>query len=72
MFPWGGGGGSDDKCIITPIQKNGDHEQANNNRPISLLRMLILSKVCERMVHNQMIPSLDKKTRLSTHQGPVV
>ena len=34
-----------------PIPKDGDHEQANNNRPISLLP--VLSKICERVAHNQ-------------------
>jgi hypothetical protein len=33
-------------AVMTPIPKDGDHEQANNNRPISLFP--ILSKVCER------------------------
>jgi hypothetical protein len=54
-------------AVITPIPKDGDHEQANNNRPISLLP--ILSNVCERTVHNQMIPYLDAKQRLSTQQS---
>ena len=54
-------------AVITPIPKDGDHEQASNNRPISLLP--ILSKVCERSVHNQMIPYLDTKQRLSTQQS---
>ena len=38
---------------ITPIPKEGDHEQANNNRPISLLPMLY--KVCEKVVLNQVV-----------------
>lgn len=37
---------------VTPIPKDGDHEQANNKRPISLLP--VLSKVCERVVHDQL------------------
>ncbi|CAB4013242.1 Hypothetical predicted protein [Paramuricea clavata] len=54
-------------AVITPIPKDGDHEQANNNRPISLLP--ILSKVCERTVHNRMIPYSYTKQRLSTQQN---
>ena len=54
-------------AVIKPIPKNADHEQANNNRPISLLP--ILSKVCERTVHNQLIPYLDTKQRLSSQQS---
>ena len=54
-------------AVIKPIPKNADHEQANNNRPISLLP--ILSKVCERTVHNQLIPYVDTKQRLSSQQS---
>jgi hypothetical protein len=52
---------------ITPILKGGDHEQANNNRPISLLPML--SKVCEKVALNQVVPYLDLNKRLSTEQS---
>ena len=52
---------------ITPIPKEGDHEQANNNRPISLLPML--SKVCEKVVLNQVVSYLDINKRLSTEQS---
>ena len=34
---------------VVPIPKDCDHEQANNNRPISP----VLSKICERVAHNQ-------------------
>ncbi|CAB4020527.1 Hypothetical predicted protein [Paramuricea clavata] len=54
---------------ITPILKEGDHEQANNNRPISLLPMAMLSKVCEKVVLNQVVPYLDLNKRLSTEQS---
>ena len=47
--------------------KEGDHEVANNNRPISLLP--ILSKVCERVAHNQLMEYLTSKGRLSTKQS---
>ena len=53
-------------AVIEPIPKNADHEQANNNRRIS--RLPILSKVCERTVHNQLIPYLDTKQRLYSQQ----
>ena len=52
---------------VRPIPKEGDHEIANNNRPISLLP--ILSKVCERVAHNQLMESLTSKGRLSTKQS---
>ena len=52
---------------ITPIPKEGDHEQANNNRPISLLPML--SKVCEKVVLNKIVSYLDINKRLSTEQS---
>ena len=32
---------------VIPLHKDGDHEQPNNNRPISLLP--VLSKICERI-----------------------
>ena len=52
---------------ITPIPKEGDHKQANNNRPISLLPTL--SKVCEKVVLNQVVSYLDINKRLSTEQS---
>jgi len=52
---------------VKPIPKEGDHEIANNNRPISLLPILL--KVCERVVHNQLMDYLTSKGRLSTKQS---
>jgi len=52
---------------VKPIPKEGDHEIANNNRPISLLP--ILSKVCKRVAHNQLMEYLTSKGRLSTKQS---
>ena len=52
---------------VTPIPKEGDHELANNNRPISLLP--VLSKVCERVAHHQLTSYLTTNHRLSVHQS---
>ena len=52
---------------VTPILKQGDHEHANNNRPISLLP--VLSKVCERVVHNQFSSYLMTKEVFSSNQS---
>ena len=52
---------------VTPILKNGDHEKANNNRPISLLP--ILSKICEKAALNQFLPYLVSNDRLTTKQS---
>lgn len=40
-------------AVVSPIPREGNHEEPNNNRPISLLP--ILSKVCERAALNQII-----------------
>ena len=51
---------------VWPILKqNGDHEEASNYRPISLLP--ILSKVCERVV--QLTPYLTSNQRISVKQS---
>ena len=52
---------------VTPIPKDGHHEQANNNRPVSLLP--ILSKVCEKVALTQFMTFLESKQRLSTEQS---
>ena len=51
---------------VTPILKDGDHEIPNNNRPISLLP--VLSKVCKRAAHDQLVSYLSTKQRLTTQQ----
>ena len=52
---------------VTPIPKAGDHDIPNNNRPISLLP--VLSKVCERVAHNQLTSYLLSRDRLSSKQS---
>ncbi|CAB3980661.1 Hypothetical predicted protein [Paramuricea clavata] len=52
---------------VTPIPKEGDHELANNNRPISLLP--VLSKVCERVALDQLTSYLTTNHHLSVHQS---
>lgn len=52
---------------VIPILKQGNHEEANNNRPISLLPAL--SKVCERVAHNQFTSYLTLNERLTAKQS---
>ena len=54
-------------AVVSPILKDGNHEEPNNNRPISLLP--ILSKVCERVALNQIMPYLVSNERLSSRQS---
>ena len=55
------------KAEVLPVLKEGDHEEAENNRPISLLP--VLSKVCERSALIQLMPYLVLNGRLSTKQS---
>lgn len=52
---------------IIPILKEGDHEQAPNNRPISLLS--IFSKISEKVVLNQYSEYLQRYKILFLHQS---
>ena len=52
---------------MIPILKDGDHEKAANNRPLSLLA--VASKVLERIVLNQFSAYLRKNNRLTSHQS---
>ena len=52
---------------VFPILKNGDHEEPNNYRPISLLP--ILSKICERVALNQLTSYLTSNQRISAKQS---
>ena len=51
---------------VIPILKDGDHEVAANNRPISLP---IASKVCETIVLDQIISYLTENKLLPSHQS---
>ena len=48
---------------VVPIHKGGDFSDVNNYRPVSVLP--ILSKIFERIVHNQLMCYLDKFNILS-------
>ena len=52
---------------VIPLLKDGDHEVASNNRPLSLLNTV--SKICERAVLNQFNSYLTRNKRLSVHQS---
>ena len=52
---------------VCPIPKDGDHEVASNNRPISLLP--IISKVCENIALDQLTSYLTEKQRLASNQN---
>ena len=52
---------------VVPHVKDGDGEVASNNRPISLL--VTNSKICERIVFNQLSNYLEEHNRLTSHQS---
>ena len=51
---------------VIPLLKEGDHEVANNNRPLSLLPA---PTSCERVALNQLIFYTNKKKCLNKHQS---
>jgi hypothetical protein len=55
------------KAVVIPHLKEGDHEEADNNRPISLLP--VLSKIAERLALIQFTEYLVEKQRLTNHQS---
>ena len=55
------------KSVVIPILKEGDHQVANDNRPISLLT--IVSKICERVALNELNTYTNSKKRLTEHQS---
>ena len=54
---------------VIPLLKEGDHEIASNNRPLSLLE--VVSKVCEKVVLNQFSSYLKQFNRISSHQSGI-
>ena len=55
------------KSEVVPHPKGGEHEVANNNRPVTLLP--VLSKVAERIAMRQFNDYLTFHNRLTTHQS---
>ncbi len=55
------------EVAIVPLVKEGDHEVSSNNRPVSLFPAM--SKVCERIVLNQLNSYMIKEKRLTRHQS---
>ena len=55
------------QAAVVVHPKEGDHEVAGNNRPISLLP--VLSKVLERLAHDQFVHYLTTNNMLSVHQS---
>ena len=51
---------------VTPILKDGNREIPNNCRPIALLP--VLSKICERVTHDQLISYLTANQCLTAKQ----
>jgi hypothetical protein len=54
------------KAYIIPIHKNGDTEDPQNYRPISLLNSI--SKIFEKAINNQFMEFLEKNNLLTTSQ----
>jgi hypothetical protein len=52
---------------IIPLLKEGDHEVAANNRPLSMLKVLL--KICEKVALNQFSGFLNRTDRLSSQQS---
>ena len=55
------------KSEVIPILKEGDYEIPNDNRPVSLLP--VASKICERVVLNQLMEYIYQKGCLTEHQS---
>ena len=52
---------------VIPLHKDGDPDDASNNRPVSLLSSL--SKICDKVVLNQFTDYLLKHKVLTKHQS---
>ncbi len=57
------------KAEVIPlvVKEGGDHEIPNNNRPVSLL--VAASKICERVVLNQLTEYMINKKKFTKHQS---
>ena len=55
------------KAEVIPIPKDGDHEEAANNRSLSLLA--VASRVCEKIILNQFNTYLIDNKCLTSHQS---
>ena len=55
------------KAEVIPLVKEGDHEIPNNNRPVSLL--VAVSKICERVVLNQLTEYMINTKNFTKHQS---
>ena len=53
--------------MLIPLLKDCDHELSCNNRPLSLL--VLVSKICEKIVLKQFNRYLISKRRLTPHQS---
>ena len=53
--------------MVLPILKEGDHEVANTNRPVSLLPAL--AEICERAALNQLTENTTRQNCLTEHQN---
>ena len=56
-----------EEAEVIPLLKEGDHEQASNNRPLSLLK--VVSKICEKVAFNQFSLYLSQNNHLSPHHS---
>ena len=53
--------------MVIPVLKEGDHEFANNNRPVSLLPAL--AKICQRAALNQLTEYTRRQNCSTEHQN---
>ena len=54
---------------VVPLLKDRDHEIADNNRPVSFL--IAASKICERVVLNQLTDYMSQRKRYTEHQSGI-
>ena len=56
------------KAEVIPLVKEGDHEIPNNNHPLSFL-VAAGSKICERVVLNQLTDYTIRNKKFTKHQS---